>query len=126
MRPRGHYRPAADDPDDLVSTFLGMGSIGVLSADPEASRDVRRAPLGFRRPEAAPQPVEGPLALLTARQRLVLELRIRGRGRRQIAEELGLSARTVREEFDRARAATGTSDEFELLLVVDRQLREPA
>ncbi len=64
--------------------------------------------------------------VLTQRQMEVSELRLRGKGRRQIAEALGLSARTVREDLDRARSAIGAADELELLLYVDRLRREPA
>lgn len=65
-------------------------------------------------------------ARLSMRQQAMLELRLAGRGRRQIAEVLGLSKRTVDEEFDRARAATGAADELELLLYVDRMGRQSA
>jgi DNA-binding NarL/FixJ family response regulator len=64
---------------------------------------------------------------LTPRQWRVVEMRLRGRGRRQIAAALGLSTRTVHEEFDRARAANGLVDEVDLLLAVDRERRsDPA
>ena len=60
---------------------------------------------------------------LSERQRHAIELRLLGRGRRQIAVALGLSKRTVDEEFDRARLALGAADELELLLLVDRMRR---
>jgi DNA-binding NarL/FixJ family response regulator len=64
--------------------------------------------------------------VLTQRQMEVSELRLQGKGRRQIAEALGLSSRTVREDLDRARSAIGAADELELLLYVDRLSRQPA
>ncbi len=64
---------------------------------------------------------------ITPRQRRVVELRLGGKGRRQIAQELGLSRRTVKEDLDRARAAVGATDEVELLIAVDRETRaQPA
>ena len=57
----------------------------------------------------------------TRRQREVVALRLQGRGRRQIAHALGISLRTVNEDFDRARAAIGAADEVELLLAVARE-----
>lgn len=57
---------------------------------------------------------------LTSRQREAIDLRLRGRGRRQIAHVLGVSLRTVHEDLDRARMALGAADELELLLRVDR------
>jgi DNA-binding NarL/FixJ family response regulator len=60
---------------------------------------------------------------LTPRQRLVVELRLRRLGRREIAHELGISAATVREHLDTARVANGLQDETELLIAADRESR---
>lgn len=60
---------------------------------------------------------------LTSRQRTVVELRLQGRGRRQIAHALGVSARTVKADLDAARSTIGARDETELLLCIDRLQR---
>lgn len=61
--------------------------------------------------------------LLSDRQRRVLELRIQGRGRRQIAHILGVSVWTVHADMARARETMGVSDEVELLIAYDRRGR---
>lgn len=63
---------------------------------------------------------------LTRRQREAVTLRLRGQGRRQIAHVLGVSVRTVHEDFDRARMAMGAADEVDLLLRIDRLERASA
>jgi DNA-binding CsgD family transcriptional regulator len=60
---------------------------------------------------------------LTPRQSIVVQLRLRRLGRREIAHQLGISPETVRDHLDDARAANGFEDETALLIAADRETR---
>ena len=61
--------------------------------------------------------------ILNPHQRKVIDLRLRGYGRRQIAHMLGIAPKTVRYHLDRARTANDLVDELDLLIARDRELR---
>ena len=64
-----------------------------------------------------------PSLRLRPRERAIVDLLLRRRGRREIAHELGISPRTVREYIDNARERNGLADEVDLLLAADRERR---
>jgi two-component system, NarL family, nitrate/nitrite response regulator NarL len=114
---------------DLVQLLAG-GLRGGVTVDPRrlqaaAQLAARQAQVAEPVPAPAPEPESaaptGPdLPELTARELGVLELVASGRTNRQIGEELGLSALTVKSHLARISRKLGTGDRAELVAIVMR------
>lgn len=96
---------------DLVS-LLGAGIRGAIAAEPPGG--LRLAERTTAAP--APLPVEHPAGIeLTTRELGVLRLVADGQSNRQVGEQLGLSALTVKSHLARISRKVGTGDRAEMV-----------
>ncbi|RYV50410.1 helix-turn-helix transcriptional regulator [Pengzhenrongella frigida] len=106
---------------ELVQLLSG-GLRGAVAADPRRMQLVPGAPRPVA-PAPAPVPVAEPAPAhpeLTARELGVLKLVADGRSNRNIGEDLGLSALTVKSHLARISRKLGTGDRAELVATVIR------
>ncbi|MGH3943428.1 MAG: response regulator transcription factor, partial [Pseudonocardiaceae bacterium] len=66
---------------------------------------------------------DGPLDILTCRERAVLMCLVEGRGKAEIADELGLSVNTVRTHTNKIFAKLGVHSKLEAVAVARSALR---
>lgn len=90
-------------PEDLLGSLLQLMSNALTSAAPEAT--------------------EADLSMLTAREQEVARRASRGASNRQIAEELGITERTVKEHMGSVFRKLGVRDRMQLMLLVTGQQR---
>ncbi|WP_019137009.1 helix-turn-helix transcriptional regulator [Cellulomonas massiliensis] len=93
-----------------LTALLAGGIRGAIASSTSAS--LTRTP--------PPAPSRPPLPELTAREISVLSLVADGRSNRQIGEELGLSALTVKSHLARISRKLGTGDRAELVAIAIR------
>lgn len=109
--------------DEEVYTAITAGALGYVLKTVESEELVeviRRTAQGLRHipPEVGARLADRiPLSDLTARERLVLTLLVRGRRNRQIAEELGISEGTVKSHVSNIMLKLGVSDRTEAATV---------
>jgi two-component system NarL family response regulator len=109
--------------DEEVYTAITAGALGYVLKTVESEELVeviRRTAQGQRYipPEVGARLADRiPLSDLTARERLVLTLLVRGRRNRQIAEELGISEGTVKSHVSNIMLKLGVSDRTEAATV---------
>ena len=109
--------------DEEVYTAITAGALGYVLKTVESEELVeviRRTAQGQRHipPEVGARLADRiPLSDLTARERLVLTLLVRGRRNRQIAEELGISEGTVKSHVSNIMLKLGVADRTEAATV---------
>jgi len=102
----------------LAAAEAALDGFGALRRRDEAVRELRR--LGHRVLRAAGDPAEGPLAVLTAREREIAALVAAGRTNREVAEQLVLSARTIEAHLRNVYGKLGVRSRVELTRIVGR------
>jgi DNA-binding NarL/FixJ family response regulator len=109
--------------DEEVYAAITAGALGYVLKTVESEELVgliRRAAQGLRHipPEVGARLADRiPLSDLTARERLVLALLVRGRRNRQIAEELGIAEGTVKSHVSNIMLKLGVADRTEAATV---------
>jgi DNA-binding NarL/FixJ family response regulator len=104
--------------DALIAAESMLDGFGALRRRDEAARELRK--LGHRVRRPAREPVAGPLAPLTAREREIAVLVAAGRTNREVAEQLVLSARTIEAHLRNIYGKLGVRSRVELTRAVQR------
>jgi RNA polymerase sigma factor (sigma-70 family) len=103
----------ADAVDFIEKPFNGDQLLAAIETALAGMRAVAQARLSSQRNKAAP-------SRLSAREREVMELVVKGLHNRRIAEELGISPRTVEVHKARVMEKLGVSNLVELVRLVDQ------
>ena len=111
----GHDQHAVEA---LIAAESELDGFGALRRRDEAARELRK--LGHRVRRPAREPVAGPLAPLTAREREIAILVAAGRTNREVAEQLVLSARTIEAHLRNIYAKLGVRSRVELARAAER------
>lgn len=104
----------ADAIDFIEKPFDGAQLVATIEAALAAMRASAQAK------QASPRPARG-VAALSAREREVMELIVKGLHNRRIAEELGISPRTVEVHKARVMEKLGVKNLVELVRLVDHR-----
>ncbi len=105
---------------DTLTHALRCASRGQACFPPERLGGILRE---LRADVGRAQRRDGPLDVLTCRERAVLMCLVAGRGKAEIADELGLSVHTVRTHTNKIFAKLGVHSRLEAVTVTRRALR---
>ncbi|MFE9656377.1 response regulator [Micromonospora sp. NPDC006431] len=103
------------DPDDLVQAVRVVAR-GDALLSPSVTRAVIRRSVGADQPAARPRPAPPELALLTAREREVVQLVAAGLSNDDIATRLVVSTLTAKTHVSRAMVKVGARDRAQLVV----------